>query len=277
MSGSSPHPPGPLLALGLDLRRLQDQHRGHARAIRGWSLEAIGIFSKNLPEDKRRWTTFRRELLSVKDGIRHFINEIDGRELIVFTDHRPLVSAFHSNSMKHDVIAQNHIQEVSLWTNDVRFLAGRANNVADRLSRPSHVPMGGAYMLNHLDALEVEQNIYDTHARHLSDRQTAAVNRPDAPSTFHSVSALEGETLNNVALNIVDNSKLMEAQQTCPDVAHHRKGLHPKTLNMVDFEFSPGVILYCDLSDGKKARPLVPQAFRKDIIRMFHCLNHNGQ
>merc|ERR1711951_318231 len=102
----------------------------------------IGYWSKNLPADKRRWTVFRRELLAIKDAIRHFISEIDGCELIVFTDHKALVSAFQNQSMQHDVIAQNHIQEISLWTHDVRFLAGKVNTVADMLSRPSGVPMG---------------------------------------------------------------------------------------------------------------------------------------
>ena len=40
---------------------------------------------------------------------------------------------------------------------------------------------------------------------------------------------------------------------------------------------SPGVVLYCDLSDGKKARPLVPKPWRQLIIRMMHSLSHPGQ
>merc|ERR1711951_296432 len=45
----------------------------------------------------------------------------------------------------------------------------------------------------------------------------------------------------------------------------------------MDFEFSPGLTLYCDVSNGKKARPLVPAQFRDLIVRMFHCLSHKGQ
>merc|ERR1712155_65877 len=82
----------------------------------------MGYFSKKLPPEKQRWSTFRRELLAAKDAIRHFIAEIDGRHVVLYTDHRPLLSAFKSNSMRHDVVAQNHIQEISQWTQDVRFV-----------------------------------------------------------------------------------------------------------------------------------------------------------
>ena len=46
---------------------------------------------------------------------------------------------------------------------------------------------------------------------------------------------------------------------------------------MTDYEFSPGITLFCDISDGKKARPLVPAPWRDLILRMFHGLCHSGQ
>ena len=110
----------------------------------------MGYFSKHLPPQQQKWSTFRRELLAAKEGIRHFIAEIDGRHCVLFTDHRPLLSAFSSNSMQHDVVAQNHIQEICQWTKDVRFLPGKTITVADHLSRPSSVPLGTAYQVNGL-------------------------------------------------------------------------------------------------------------------------------
>merc|ERR1711923_287753 len=82
----------------------------------------LGFWSRHLPEDKRRWSTFRRETYGVQQAIRHFHTEIEGRHLVVWTDHMPLVQAFKSNNaQKHDVIAQAHINEISQWTSDVRF------------------------------------------------------------------------------------------------------------------------------------------------------------
>ena len=45
---------------------------------------------------------------------------------------------------------------------------------------------------------------------------------------------------------------------------------------MEDFEFSPGLFLYCDISDGQKARPLVPKEWRQTIVQMYHNLHHPG-
>ena len=135
------------------------------------------------------------------------------------------------------------------WTNDIRFLAGKLNTVADHLSRPSNVPLGAAYRLEDLETIAA----FEFGAK---NAQLAAIN--------------------TVALELVDHSKLAKAQSTCPDVASHRAGNHANGLNLVDHEFSPGTWLFCDVSDGKKARPLVPKEFRQVIFRMFHQLNHPG-
>merc|ERR1711951_208147 len=106
----------------------------------------LGFWSRHLPEDKRQWSTFRRETYALQQAIRHFHTEIEGRHLIVWTDHNPLVQAFRSpQAQKHDVIALQHINEISQWTSDVRFISGRANAVSDFLSRPPQVPIGTAY------------------------------------------------------------------------------------------------------------------------------------
>ena len=101
----------------------------------------LGFWSRNLPQDKRKWSTYRRETFAVQQGLRHFHDEIAGRDVVVFTDHKPLVQAFKApNPPNHDVIAQQHLFEISQWTNDVRFIAGKSNIVADMLSRPPDVP-----------------------------------------------------------------------------------------------------------------------------------------
>ena len=45
---------------------------------------------------------------------------------------------------------------------------------------------------------------------------------------------------------------------------------------MQDIGFSPGIFLYCNVSQNKKARPLVPQQHRVTIINVFHQLQHPG-
>ena len=76
---------------------------------------------------------------------------------------------------------------------------------------------------------------------------------------------------------VVDHISLAAAQENCPDVTAHRAGFHPAGLEMKDHEFEPGVTLYCDVSNGLKARPLVPQSWRNAIIRLFHEVHHPGK
>ena len=131
------------------------------------------------------------------------------------------------------------IQEVAMFTNDVRFIAGRSNLVADFLSRPVGVPLGEAYRL--------------------PDPEIASM------------------TTVGDKLDLVSHEDLAKDQAHCPDVQKHREGKCPKSLSMTDVEFSPGVVVYCDVSDGKKSRPLAPAQWRRQIFNMYHQLNHPGQ
>ena len=66
----------------------------------------LGYFSKHLSPDKVRWTCFRRELLAVKEAVRHFNTEIVGRHLTILTDHRAIVDAFKSpTAQSYDPVA----------------------------------------------------------------------------------------------------------------------------------------------------------------------------
>ena len=56
----------------------------------------LGYFSKHLTPAKKNWSIFRRELLSIQQSIRHFMPDIYGRELTVFSDHKAILGAMAS-------------------------------------------------------------------------------------------------------------------------------------------------------------------------------------
>ena len=152
----------------------------------------------------------------------------------------------NQESLRHDPIALNHLLEDSNWTSDIRHVQGAENRVADALSRPDRPPLGAN----------------------------------DAPpsTTFSSPSA-KHVLLDTAACNIletVDHKELALAQQTDIDVLAHRAGKHVTGLNLTDVEFSPGIFLLCDLSQGKKAQPIVLKSHRKAIIKWYHDLLHPG-
>ena len=180
--------------------------------------------------------------------------------------HRPLISAFKSNSQKHDAVALNHIQEICQWSQDIRFLAGKRNTVADLLSRPSDVPLGTAYQVDPVDAVQQAQTGPDRQheaGQHESDDEIA---------DFPPVHALSS----SLPFTVVDTEKIARAQKACPDVANHKAGKHPGSLHMSSHIFKSGVELYCDIANGIYARPLIPATMRHEIMQIFHSLQHAG-
>ena len=98
----------------------------------GGVWQPLGFWSKHLKQDKQAWSTFKRELYAVQQAMRNFITETEGRHLIIFTDHRPLLGAFKNpQSQTYDPIAFNHLMEITQFTSDIRYIEGKANIVAD--------------------------------------------------------------------------------------------------------------------------------------------------
>ena len=203
---------------------------------KGW--EPLGFWSKHLKVSEQAWSPFRRVLYAIQQGMRHFTPETDGRHVMLYTDHKALLGAFKSTTgQAHDPVAFNHIQEVAQKTTDIRYLSGKANAMADLLSRPQGTPLGESY------CLPKEEEI---------------------------------ATL-DVALELVNHKALAADQQQCPEVRAHKAGNKPRSVKMEEVEFSPGVTLYCEVANRKKARPLVPAQWQDLVVRMFQQLHHPGQ
>ena len=81
----------------------------------------LGLWSRSLRPEQQRYSTYIRELLAIKFAICHFVNEISGRNLIVWTDHKPLLGTWKSPELQaHDPKAMNAINEISQFTSDIQ-------------------------------------------------------------------------------------------------------------------------------------------------------------
>ena len=64
--------------------------------------------------------------MAIKLAIRHFIDEINGRRLIIYTDHLPICGSWKNlNLQQHDAVALNAINEIAQWTTDIRHKPGK--------------------------------------------------------------------------------------------------------------------------------------------------------
>nr|CAH8876148.1 unnamed protein product [Trichobilharzia regenti] len=111
-------------AIGAVLQQLVDKE---------W--QPLAFFSRRLQLAETKYSTFGRELLAMYCAIRHFRHSVEGREFIIFTDHKPLTYSLNSPSDKYSPRESRQLDYVSQFTSDIRHVSGVNNTVADALSR----------------------------------------------------------------------------------------------------------------------------------------------
>ena len=98
-----------------------------------WS--PIAYFSRKLKPAETRYSVFDRELLAVYLAIRHFRHFVEGWSFYVVTDHKPLTFALATQPKQHSPRQVRHLDFISQFTTDIRFIQGSSNLAADALSR----------------------------------------------------------------------------------------------------------------------------------------------
>ena len=97
----------------------------------------IGFFSKKLSQTQIRYSTFDRELLAAYLSVLHFRHLIEGRRVLLLTDHKPLCGAFYSLNPAKSDRQQRQLAILTEFISDIEHIKGSQNIVADCLSRPT--------------------------------------------------------------------------------------------------------------------------------------------
>lgn len=95
----------------------------------------LSFFSKKLTTTEKRYSTYDRELFAAYVSVRHFKHFVEGREFILFSDHKPLTYALKQNLEKASPRQRRHLDLIAQYTSDIRHISGKDNVVADALSR----------------------------------------------------------------------------------------------------------------------------------------------
>lgn len=98
--------------------------------------QPLGFFSKKLNPTQVKYSTFDRELLAMYLAVKQFRYFLEGRDFMIYTDHKPLTTALFSKAERSPRQA-SHLDFVSQFSSDIRYVKGKDNVVADYLSRPS--------------------------------------------------------------------------------------------------------------------------------------------
>ena len=132
------HPrPGAPLALTTDASNIAIGGVLEQRGPNGW--EPLAFWSAKLEANQQQWPPYDRELLAAFRGTRHFRSWIEGRPFTLYTDHQSLVPSIHKKTDPQTLRQTYQLSCVAEYTTDIRYVEGKANLVADALSRPNDI------------------------------------------------------------------------------------------------------------------------------------------
>lgn len=98
-------------------------------------VQPLGYFSKKFTPTEMKYSTYDRELLAIYRAIKHFKYMLEGRMFHIYTDHKPITTAFHQKAETATPRQQRHLDYISQFTTDIRHIVGEENFTADMLSR----------------------------------------------------------------------------------------------------------------------------------------------
>lgn len=105
----------------------------------GNDWQPLAFFSKKLTNAERKYSTYDRELLAIYMAIKYFRHMVEGRNFVIFTDHKPITFAFQQAPDKASPRQFRHLDYISQFSTDIRHVSGKDNLVADALSRVEEV------------------------------------------------------------------------------------------------------------------------------------------
>ena len=102
--------------------------------INGESIP-IGFYSRKLSECQKKYSCFNWELFAGYQAVLHFKPEIEGRNVTLFSDHKPLSQAFKNKTPMKSDIQQRYLSIITEYVVDVSYIRGEDNIVAAYLDQ----------------------------------------------------------------------------------------------------------------------------------------------
>ena len=97
----------------------------------------ISYWSRTLRDHEKNYTPYMLEMTAVCSALEHFHENVTGKKIIVFTDHKPLLGT--STIQKKTI--NRLVETMNVYNIDLRYKKGADNQGADYLSRHAHNEM----------------------------------------------------------------------------------------------------------------------------------------
>ncbi|XP_037877338.1 uncharacterized protein K02A2.6-like [Bombyx mori] len=114
---------------------------GVLQQLKGGDWQPLAFFSRKLSPSQSKYSPYDRELLAIYESIKYFRHMLEATNFTVYTDHKPLCYAFQQPKHNCSPRQYRHLDFISQFTTDIRFVSGKDNLVADTLSRICELQM----------------------------------------------------------------------------------------------------------------------------------------
>ena len=235
----------------------------------------LAFYSKALPTSVRVRSVFNKELTAVYFTIKHFRHRIRGRNLIIRSDHKAVVSAIASptdgDHSPNECTMINYIKE---YFPLMRHIPGEDNQMADLLSRPAgHTPHDEEKMKN-----DPELICFIDGATRGDDFSSDS---PDE-SQGESLDAATPDELDPDELVAITPILIAKAQESDPQAMSEirQRVSESKTLAMDERPLPSLEKLVCYGVSNPEADvflPIIPSHLRAVVFRLVHNTTHPGR
>ncbi|CAM1292350.1 Uncharacterised protein r2_g155 [Pycnogonum litorale] len=204
----------------------------------------LHFFSKKLTNTQLSYSTYDRELLAAYLAVLKFRHWIEGRQITLFTDHKPLASSFRSHKEAKTDKQQRYWTVISEYVSDVQYVRGSDNVVADCLSRSVNSVRVDCYdLLAIAEAQQSDEQIRDFTCKlssyPLNDLSyvSSPVPRPYVPSSMRREICAE---LHNICHpGVGPTLKLVKSRYFWPDMDREIRTWTKACVNQLKFTNTP--------------------------------------
>lgn len=128
---------------------------GVLQQLENGTWKPLAFCSRKLTKTEQKYSIFSRELLAVYFAVKKFRYFLEYREFHIYTDHKPICSAIKKSSENYLPREFRHLEYISAFTTDIRYVKGSENVPADALTR---VTMVRPSEINYEEIAEKQQN-----------------------------------------------------------------------------------------------------------------------
>jgi cleavage and polyadenylation specificity factor subunit 1 len=243
------------------------------KTAQGW--KPIGFFSRKFAPREQKYSAFSRELLAMFLSVKSFAYYLRGIDFSIFTDHKPLLSAFKKTQQRDNAREARHLSYISELTDDIQYIPGPENVVADALSRTNSE---NVYLNSIICRTAKTSNSCTTVTNDstLDHSITAPMHVVDDNNLNHSVNITRVTQSQynycdiSAILESSDTEELINSQKSDSQLAEFLKNSSKTNLKLESID---GII--CDTSTNKP-RPYLPGSFIKKIFHQVHDISHPG-